>query len=182
MEVALLEDEMVPFAGFVQLLFDAQGYLGASTPVKIYVVDADGSWQGHGTELSFSEDFAPAKSLASFSYSLCWGRPCRVPVTSVCIILCFSHPSPVVFRRRSPQPPLVTFEVGRLVNSSGTCRLLNASWLLHTGFSPGIARFVRVELPWEIGFAESVPYPGAHTSHGATSYCRSGAHACSSST
>ncbi|KAF4235209.1 hypothetical protein CNMCM8980_003594 [Aspergillus fumigatiaffinis] len=31
MEVALLEDEMVSFAGYVQRLFDAQGYLGAST-------------------------------------------------------------------------------------------------------------------------------------------------------
>jgi hypothetical protein len=40
---ALLEDEMVPFAGFVQRLFDAQGYLGASTLVKIYVVNGYGS-------------------------------------------------------------------------------------------------------------------------------------------
>jgi hypothetical protein len=42
MEVALLEDEMVPFAGFVQRLFDAQGYLGASTLVKYTL------WMGMG--------------------------------------------------------------------------------------------------------------------------------------
>jgi hypothetical protein len=82
MEVALLEDEMVPFAGFVQRLFDAQGYLGASTLVKytlwtgmghafvrkvqvrtgsvglvnIYIVETDGLVCSHGVQISTSED------------------------------------------------------------------------------------------------------------------------------
>jgi hypothetical protein len=110
------------------------------------------------------------RDLWSNSYFLYWARSCRVRFSGVRVLLRFSYsvasrlPAPVLHhllgdvsvpsafaRMRGLGFSLSDLRWGRLVSPSRPCWLLKAGWLLYTGFSPGIARVVRVELPWELG-------------------------------
>lgn len=61
-----------------------------------------------GTGLSFREDSAPAKSLVVILILLVLGQTMSRPRHSSLRSLFLPPPSPSVFRRRCPPPPLVT--------------------------------------------------------------------------